>query len=145
MLTVAAAVAGLAFVGPVMFDRLTADVYTRDINAPVDQGVAWLLDNTTASDRIMADDVTFIDLRRNGRTDEWDQVVNVYKPDLDPLAARTLPDGWQEFDYILDTPVMRGSLGDPALEEARQAYRSSTVIASFGEEPLQVDVRMVLK
>ena len=137
--------AGLVLVGPVMVGRLSADLYTRDVNAPVDQGVAWILENTTANDRILVDDITFSDMRRHGRTDEWESVVNVYKPDLDPLAAERLPNGWRDFDYIIDTPVMRGSLGDPALDEARQARRSSTVVASFGEEPLHVDVRMVLK
>lgn len=144
-LTAVAVAGALVLVGPVVFDRLTADLYTQDVNAPVDEGVAWILENTTADERVLVDDVTFSDLRRNGRTDVWDQVVNVYKADLDPLAADRLPGGWREFDYVLDTPVMRGSLADPGLDEARQAHRSSTVITSFGEEPFQVDVRMVLK
>lgn len=146
MVTATVTVAMFAvLVGPTVVGRLQADLYTKDINANVDQGVAWLVDNTTVSERIMVDDIAFIDLRRHGRTDEWREVVNVYKLDLDPLAATKLPEGWREFDYILDTPVLKGSLADEALVGAREAYRSSTVVASFGEDELQVDVRRVLR
>lgn len=138
---------GLAalLVGPPLAGRLTAELYTTDVNAPVDAGVAWLLDNTRASERIMVDDIAFIDLRRQGRTDEWRQVVNVYKLDLDPLAARRLPNGWRDFDYILETPTLQGSLSDDQLVLAREAFRSSTPVASFGEGEFQVNVRKVLK
>lgn len=146
IVTVTAAIALFAMlVGPTVVSRLQADLYTNDINAPVDDGVAWLMDNTTVSERIMADDIVFIDLRRHGRTDEWREVVNVYKLDLDPLATTKLPAGWREFDYILDTPVLRGSLADEALVGAREAYRSSTVMVSFGEGEMRVDVRRVLR
>jgi 4-amino-4-deoxy-L-arabinose transferase-like glycosyltransferase len=130
-------------VAPVMADRLQAPLYRSDLNENFDQGVQWILDNTSRAERIMVDDVAFASLRRSGRHDPWRHVVNVYKLDLDPLAAAALPDGWREFDYILDTPVLRGSLSEPALVQARTAYTASSVVATFGEGDFEVQVRRV--
>ena len=76
-------------------------------------------------------------------------VVWFYKLDtstnLDPSVRRALPDGADEFDVVVLSPIMRAALAESPgqLREVRRALRLSDVAATFGHGRNRVEVRTI--
>ncbi|HEV2369813.1 MAG TPA: hypothetical protein VGR90_08045 [Acidimicrobiales bacterium] len=121
---------------------------TSDAWGPYRQAEAWIEANVSPSSRILTDDTMFVDLVQHGFTGHL-QVVWFYKlgfaNNLDPSVARSLPGGWKDFNYVIETPSMRGAVTtDPQKEtEVADAIKHSTVVIRFGSGPEEIDVRRV--
>lgn len=123
-----AAVAALGWVlGPVWADGLERPL-TRPEDSVQNAAVAWIADNVEPGDRLLVDEPLRIELVVNGGFPEED-VVWLYKLDLDPEVAAANPFGWRDFDFVMTTATSRGdaNLGP----EVAGAMRESTLVASF--------------
>jgi len=123
-----AAVAALGWVvGPSWAGGLERPL-TRAEDAPQNAAFAWIADNVEPGARLLVDEPLRIELVVNGGFPEED-VVWIYKLDLDPEVAAANPFGWRDFDYVVTTASSRGdaNLGP----EVSAAMRESTLVASF--------------
>jgi hypothetical protein len=83
----------------------------------------WVLANLPSGSRVLADATVDGELGR------------VNAPQQHAVLGST--DGWRDFDYLVSTPGLRAELDQSVIE----AITSSTLLASFGPEPGQVEVR----
>jgi len=123
-----AAVVALGWLlGPVWAEGLERPL-TRDEDVPQNAAFAWIADNVEPGARLLVDEPLRIELVVNGGFPEED-VVWIYKLDLDPEVAADNPFGWRDFDYVVTTASSRGdaNLGP----EVTSALRESTLVASF--------------
>lgn len=110
----------------------TARTYDQD--RPLRAAQRWVTSNVAPDARLLVDNSIWLDLvdppfpERN--------VVWFYKLDLDPQGV-DFPDGWQEFDYIVATDIVRDS--SERLPEIEAAIENSVVVARFGSaNPVEV-------
>ncbi|GGN29043.1 glycosyl transferase [Lentzea pudingi] len=135
---VLAAVAGLAVATPAWGGQLRG-LTVADLDAPVAQAQAWVIDNVPVEDRVVVDDALWVDLVRAGRN--RDDVVWYYKVDTDPAVAAKAPGGWRDYDWIVSTNSLRTFPdGFPIVDEA---MKNSTVVATFGTGTDRVDIARV--
>jgi hypothetical protein len=108
----------------------------------------WVEANVPHPDRILVDDTFWVDLEDHG----FNRHLNVvwfyklgYANNLDPSVTRSLPGGWKDFAYVVDSPSMRAAIAaDPSQEtEVRDAVTNSTVVARFGQGAAQIDIRRI--
>jgi hypothetical protein len=122
-----------------------SDVFVGQSNRLPEQATAWIAEHVPTSQRLLVDDVLWIDLAAAGWTDPWQQVVWLYKLDTDPVAASRLPAGWRDIDYVVSTRTLRHQLdSDPNLVQCRRALRHSTVVRTFGGGVDRIEVRRVV-
>ncbi|RUR03196.1 ArnT family glycosyltransferase [Labedella endophytica] len=110
-----------------------------DLDAPMRQAEQWVESNVQRDSTLVVDDAMWVDLVQAGFDRE--DVIWYYKVDTDPAVAATLPNGWQDVDYVITTDSMRTF--PTAFPQVSETIANSTVVASFGEGSTQVDVRRV--
>lgn len=110
-----------------------------DLDRPLRDAEAWMVDNAPADARILVDDAMWVDLVDGGFSRE--NVVWYYKADTDPDVQVLAPDGWRDYDFVVTTDSMRTFPTE--FPTVRQAIDNSVVVASFGEGAQQVEVRLV--
>jgi hypothetical protein len=115
------------------------ELMTADQDAPFRQADAWIAANVPREARLLVDDALWVDLVERGRPPG--QVVWFYKLDTDRDVRARYPRGWQEFDYLVATPTMRGF--PESLPQVAEALRRSEVAATFGSGTGRVEVRKV--
>jgi hypothetical protein len=116
---------------------------TADDNAPYARAADYLRGQLPGREgaTVVVDDVLWLDCVNAGYPP--DKVIWFYKIDLDSAVAKRLPDGWRDVDYVVSTPAMRQ---DPnSLPTVRTLLTNSTVIASFGPQGGQIEIRRVDK
>lgn len=90
-----------------------------------------------AHKRIVVDDAMWLDAVNDGFQPGLGAIW-FYKVDLDPAVTRTLPDGWNDLDYVVLTPIIRQ---DPnGLPTVRAAIAHSTTVATFGTGDQQITI-----
>jgi len=110
-----------------------------DLDAPMRQAQDWVVDNVPEDSRLLVDDAMWVDLVRSGF--DRDDVIWFYKLDTDGAVIAQNPNGWADSDYIVTTDSIRTS--GPDAPQIGQALENSTVVASFGQDDQQVDVRRI--
>ncbi|HWU19936.1 MAG TPA: hypothetical protein VN088_00305, partial [Nocardioides sp.] len=122
---------------------------TRDTDHPMVAAEAWLQQHAGPHDRLLVDDAVWVDLVRSGLPRA--NVVWYYKADTDPDVMRLTPHGWRDYRYVLVTASMRRSLesegvaaGGGQYPVLANAVRHSTVVASYGQDQNEVQVRRVV-
>ncbi|PSL37255.1 4-amino-4-deoxy-L-arabinose transferase-like glycosyltransferase [Labedella gwakjiensis] len=110
-----------------------------DLDQPMRQAEQWVETNVQRDSTLVVDDAMWVDLVRAGFDRE--DVIWYYKVDTDPAVAETLPNGWQDVDYVITTDSMRTF--PTAFPQVSETIANSVVVASFGEGSTQVDVRKV--
>jgi hypothetical protein len=128
-------VAAVAVAGPGWRDRDLA-LMTVDQDAPMAAAERWIGANLPRSSRILVDDSLWVDLVRRGFAPH--RTVWFWKLDRDPEIRARYPHGWRDFDYVVSTTAVRGSVHD--LPQVSEALRHATVAASFGRGEYQVEV-----
>ncbi|BCJ41261.1 glycosyl transferase [Actinoplanes ianthinogenes] len=116
---------------------------TTNDNAPYAQAADYIRDRLPGREgaTVVVDDVLWLDCVDAGYPP--DRVIWFYKIDLDSAVAERLPGGWRDVDYVVSTPAMRQ---DPnSLPTVRTLLTNSTVIASFGPQDGQIEIRRVDK
>ena len=118
---------------------------TSHENSTHDAVTRWVGSNIPRSDRVLVDNVYWLDLRDMGWRDPWRNVWFT-KLDLDPIAARlNLAHGYHDLDYLIWTRTLAGA--DAAdMPTVAAAYRSSVVVQTFGQptSPDYVEIRRVV-
>jgi intracellular septation protein A len=110
-----------------------------DLDQPMRQAEQWVETNVQRDSTIVVDDAMWVDLVRAGF--DRDDVIWYYKVDTDPAVSATLPNGWQDVDYVVTTDSMRTF--PTAFPQVSETIANSVVVASFGEGSTQVDIRRV--
>ena len=142
---VAMVIGALSVAGP--WYRGNRRLMTADASRPWSRAAHWVEDNVPRKDRVIVDDTMWVDLVDRGFDPNFG-VVWFYKLDtsnnLDPSVARHLPGGWRDFQYIVSTPTLRGSIDVPGgFVPVHDALTHSTVVASYGSGGDLVEVRRV--
>jgi Dolichyl-phosphate-mannose-protein mannosyltransferase len=125
-------------VGPQWWRR-DRDLMTTDQDRPFRQAEAWIAANVPHKARLLVDDALWVDLVERGYPPG--QVIWFYKLDTDRDIQGRYPRGWHEFDYLVSTATLR-SFPDN-LPQAREAQRTSRVVARFGRGTQRVEIRKV--
>ncbi|RKS71308.1 hypothetical protein CLV35_3104 [Motilibacter peucedani] len=105
----------------------------------------WLAVNVPATDTLLSDDATVLDLRADGRTaartSSASDVPALAQPDADGTLLSTPPARWQDLDVVVSTRALRSLASSTAY--VSDSLTSSTVLASFGSGADRVEVRRV--
>jgi len=106
------------------------DLTAGGSGAPLAVACDWVVDNLSDGDRVIVDDVIWVDLVEGGLT-----------PSL-MAGYGTVSDGaaWRSYGYIVSTQALRDVGGSP---ELASAVDSSLPIASVGEGDDRVEVRRI--
>jgi hypothetical protein len=128
-------VAAVGVAGPGWRDRDLA-LMTVDQDAPMAAAERWIGANLPRTSRILVDDSLWVDLVRRGHAPH--RTVWFWKLDRDPEIRARYPHGWRDFDDVVSTTAVRGSVHD--LPQVSEALRHATVAASFGRGEHQVQV-----
>jgi 4-amino-4-deoxy-L-arabinose transferase-like glycosyltransferase len=131
------AVAAVAIV-PLWTSQLRG-FFLSDLDAPMRDAQGWISDNVPKDSRLLVDDAMWVDLVDDGFA--RDNVIWFYKLDTDGAVQAQSPNGWRDSDFIVTTESVRTSGGSS--EGIRQALENSTVVASFGTDDQEVDVRRI--
>lgn len=129
--------------------RGDAYAMNADRNAQTVAAEHWVEAHVPHRARVLIDDTMYVDFVRSGFRPRYG-VVWFYKlgftNNLDPAIVRHLPAGWREFDYVVETPVMRSALAqDPAgYRQVRLALSHSRPVASFGSGADAIEVRRLM-
>lgn len=135
---VAVAVATTAVAAPLWFSDLRG-LLLADLDRPLRDAQAWVVDNVPRDRRLLVDDAVWVDLVEAGFP--RDQVVWYYKVDTDPAVSSLTPQGWRDYDYLVSTESLR-SLA-PSQPQVAQALAASLPVATFGEGVQRVEVRSI--
>ncbi len=109
----------------------------------------WVGAHVPHSARVLVDDTMWVDLVQRGFNPHLG-VIWFYKTDftnnLDPSVARSLPDGYRDIDYVVETPVMRTALAQlpQGLQELRAAIRYGRPLTTIGSGADRIDVLQVV-
>lgn len=106
-----------------------------DLNRPYRDAVAWLDANADRSSTILVDNTVWTDLVERGFAHS--RTVWFYKLDLDPSVR--IP--WQQFDYVVSTNVIVGSLD--RLPRTNEIVQHSVPVVRFASGPETVEIRRV--
>jgi hypothetical protein len=121
-----------------------SDVFVARLNGLPAQAVTWIGQNLPPSQRLLVDDIIWIDLAAAGRGDPWRQTVFFYRLDTVALGRTRLRDGWRDINYVISTPTVRhGVDAMPSLVQCREALRHSTLVRTFGGGIDRIEVRRV--
>ena len=122
--------------------RWGADLSTQvnsDLAKPFRQAEKWIVENVPPGTPILVDNVLWMELVAQDYPPE--QTVWYYKLDLDPSIAARFPNGWQDFGYVVSTPVLRATVYD--LPTVAAALENSYVAATFSPSDVVIDGRRV--
>ncbi len=113
---------------------------TVDANAPYRQAAAWLGSEVAdpANTRVLLDDALWLDAVHHG-FEPGLGAIWFYKADLDPAVTRTLPQGWQDIDYVVSSPTVRRDAVN--LPHVKAALEHSAVVAVFGSGEDRIEIR----
>ncbi|WP_371617610.1 ArnT family glycosyltransferase [Streptomyces sp. NBC_00454] len=113
---------------------------TVDANAPYRQAAAWLGHEVRdpARTRVLVDDALWLDAVHHGYAPGLGAIW-FYKADLDPAVTKTLPNGWQDIDYVVSSPTVRRDAA--TLPNVKAALERSTPVAVFGEGEGRIEIR----
>jgi hypothetical protein len=117
--------------------RMTTDaVYL----SPIESAEAWVDHHVSKKSTLLVDDDVWTDFVDAGFNPN--NVVWIYKLDLDPAVSHRFPGGWRDMDYVIFTPAFRGDLtGDPAgTTDPLAAIGHAHRVASFGSGGAAVTV-----
>ena len=134
-----AMVAAVAVAVPVWGGQLRG-LLLADLDKPTRQAEEWVRDNVPRDERLIVDDAMWVDLVTSGFA--RDNVIWYYKINTDPEVQALSPNGWRDSDYIVTTDSMR-TFPD-TFPDVKSAIDNSIVVASFGENSQQVDVRRIV-
>ena len=111
--------------------------------------VAAVVERVGPADRVLVDDNYYVDLVEAGLEPEtgaiwYTKLDRTSNPD--PSVLATFPNGWQDVDYVVVSPVLRLALeSQPGqLQETREAVANSRVVRAWGEGRYRVELRQVL-
>lgn len=133
LLAVACLAVGAAGVGPA-WARGDRGLLVANEDAPYLAAQQWITAHVPRYDRVLVDDSLWLDLVRHGFP--ANQVVWFYKLGTDPSVQRRFPKGWRDFQYIVVSDTVRGSVAGRAW--LKEALQHSTPVASWGTGPLRV-------
>jgi hypothetical protein len=126
-------------------DQVAATVRLDDSQRAAEQ---WLVQNVGHDKRLIVDDGFWIYLVEHGFNADpmtggfYSRTVVSYWPlDYDPGVRQHFPDGWRDFDYIVSTDSIRGSVGQTPT--AALALEHSRVVASFGQGGQLIEIRQI--
>jgi len=108
----------------------------------------WVAANVPHDARVLVDDTMWVDLVSRGFNPHLG-VIWFYKIDftnnLDPSVARSLPNGYRDVQYVVETPVLRAALAQlPAgLADLRLALRNSVPLTVIGSGDERIEVRKI--
>ena len=137
----------LPFAAPAWASGLHHEMST-DAVRPMAETEAWIESDVPHHDRLLVDDSVWVDLVDHGFNRRLG-VVWFYKlgsvNNLDPSVARALPGGWRDFQYVVDSPSLRGALAisHGQLGEVRRALAHSTPVVGFGAGANRFEVRRI--
>jgi 4-amino-4-deoxy-L-arabinose transferase-like glycosyltransferase len=144
----AVAVAAFAWVAAPAWVRADSAEMKGRTDTSYQQAEAWVERHVSPSERVMADNIVWIDLIRHGFHSGRvkggfisDDVVWFYKLDLDPTVRRHFPHGYRDFNYIVATQVMRALAYQ--VPQTDQALRHSRVVAAFGTGSQRIEIRKI--
>ncbi len=123
-----------------------SDVLVAQGNRSPAEAVAWIRQNLSPAQRLLVDDVMWIELATVGWSDPWNQAVWFYKVDTSPDARVHLQHGWRDIDYVVSTRILRQGTGNlPYLVTARKALEHSVLVATFGHGLDRIELRRVMR
>ena len=144
----AAALVGVVLVAPSWRSHLEYGLST-DANGPYVEAMHYVERSLPRDSVVLTDDIAWNDLVRAGwSADGFSGAVWYYKLDRDPAAAKVLPRGWRDVDYVLVGRPMGLLAGTEALNrqtdpQVMTAYENSEVVAKWGPPEWQVELRKV--
>ena len=117
---------------------------TLDVAKPFEQAEAWIVENVPPGTPILVDNILWMELVAKGYPPE--QTVWYYKLDLDPSVAARFPNGWQDFEYLVSSPVLRSTVD--FLPNVEEALANSHVVSTFTPsdiegEGVRIDIRAI--
>ena len=127
--------AGAVAAGPA-WARSDRGLFTANEDAPYLEAQHWITAHVPRYDRVLVDDSLWLDLVNHGFP--ANQVVWFYKLGTDPGVQHKFPHGWRDFQYIVSTDTVRGSVG--GRRWLADAMAHGTPVASWGSGPLRVVV-----
>ncbi|WP_455362052.1 ArnT family glycosyltransferase [Streptomyces sp. SYSU K21746] len=115
---------------------------TEDANGPYREAAAWLGTEVPkpADARVLVDDALWLDLVHHGYEPGLGAIW-FYKADLDPAVTKTMPNGWQDIDFVVSSPTVRRDAVD--LPNVKAALEHSTPVAVFGEGEDRIEIRKI--
>ncbi|MFD1714064.1 glycosyltransferase family 39 protein [Amnibacterium flavum] len=135
---IAIALTGAIVAAPVWATQLRG-LWLADLDRPLRDAQSWVSENVSRGDRVVVDDAMWVDLVESGFP--RDNVIWYYKVDTDSDVQDMLPNGWQDFDYVVTTGSMRTFPDN--FPQVAQALDNSRVVAEFGTGTQAVEIRKV--
>lgn len=122
-----------------------AQAWTTQANEGYSSALAFVAAALPRSSTIVVDDAYWTDLVAAGwDSDGWHGAIWHYKLDLDPIAAaRELPGGWRDVDFLIESETVRLSMQSPDAVQLRAAHDHSLVVAEWGTGESRVVLREV--
>lgn len=114
-------------------------LFLADLDAPMTQAQAWVTDNVDRDQRLLIDDVFWVDFVEAGFPRQ--NTVWYYKADTDPAVSRLAPNGWRDYDYVVVTQALRRTVYSvPTVDDA---VANGTRVAVFGSGENEVEIYRV--
>jgi cellulose synthase/poly-beta-1,6-N-acetylglucosamine synthase-like glycosyltransferase len=129
--------------------RADKGAMTVRLDGPERAAERWLVQHVDKEQRLIVTDDFWVYLVEHGFDSQRVRgglnsrtVVSFWPFDKDPAVRRLYPHGWRDFDYVVSTVGMRANLSHTP--NTAQAIRHSRVVASFGREGGQVEIRAIV-
>jgi hypothetical protein len=110
---------------------------TSKADQPTVDAQRWVMANLPRNNRLIVDDIMWVDLVEAGFARE--NVIWHHKLDTDQEVALQSPGGWRDSDYVITTDSMESE----DLPQLNEAIKNSEAVASFGQGPDMVEVRKI--
>lgn len=140
MLALCLAVGAISMAGPTWV-RNDRGLFTANADAPYLAAQHWVVRHVSRHDRLLVGDSLWVDMVQAGFP--ANQVVWYSKLSSDPAVERRFPRGWRDFQYIVWSNSLRGSVGTPGYSWLAQAKSHSTRVAGWGQGATAVEVLRV--
>jgi cellulose synthase/poly-beta-1,6-N-acetylglucosamine synthase-like glycosyltransferase len=118
------------------------------LDGPTREAERWLVRNVGRQERLIVTDDVWVYLIEHGFDSRPVEggfnsrtVVSYWPLDYDPAVKRYFPHAWRDFDYIVSTSAMRGTLTDTPT--SAQALEHSRVAARFGRGLQLIEIRAI--
>lgn len=128
-----AAVVALWYVAIPEWRPRVQSLMTEDSNRSVQDTISWIEENVPLDSTILVSDAMWVDLVERGY--DSDRVIWYTKADLDPAVQATIPQGWEDIDYVVFTNEMNeiAKSSDTDITTTLRARENGTMVAEFGE------------
>lgn len=140
LLALGLAVGAAGVAGPT-WARNDRGLFTANADAAYLAAQHWVARHVSRHDRLLVGDSLWVDMVQAGFP--ANQVVWYSKLRSDPAVERRFPRGWRDFQYIVWSNSLRGSVGTPGYAWLQQAKAHSTRVARWGHGPTAVDILRV--